>query len=189
MSDDTVIELARLLAEATRARRLAEAAAMDEIGDVDERLDAIAFQCKRADEARRLAEQRGDELEAAQAQIVELRAKLADTAASLTLQRERADHATAEMDRMQRARSQVLVGRAGDASRLEQELRVLREEVAAQNINAARERAEYQTKIDRIMRVFAGLLVDTANDNGVYVDLASIRASFNMARDIARGES
>ena len=131
MSDETIAELARMLAEERRARKLAEAAVMvlpteQPIGD------GVA-----AGHYKSLAEQRGDELETAQAQIVELRPKLTEAGIAVRWQKDRAENAQAELDRMQRTRSQVLVGRAGDASRLEQELRVLRDELAAEKASAA----------------------------------------------------
>lgn len=71
MSDETIIELARMLAEERRARKLAEAAAM--APPMEQPIGDGVAACR----YKSLAEQRGDALETAQVQIAELRAKLA----------------------------------------------------------------------------------------------------------------
>ena len=146
MSDETIAELARLLAEATRARRLAEAAAM--APPIDE-MTARLVQSLRVDvdRARTEAEQRGDELETAQAQIDELRVKLAEAENAVRwpiLQRERdnalreRDEARAEVEKLRAEYDAYQTQVANECAPLRRELAEARAEVEALTVDLAR---------------------------------------------------
>lgn len=190
MSDETIIELARLLAETTRARRLAEGLVERDghTDDLDERDPDVA------EHQLTLAQARAD---AAEEKVAALTAQVKQLRADLEELSDTHEHTQATLIDVRANLSDAVKARDGALAEVRDARAALDEALALANANvertnnaehnAARERAEYQTKIDRIMRVFAGL-VDTANDHGVYADLATIRASFNTARDIARGE-
>ena len=158
MSDAAVIELARLLTEAVQARSAVaqdpqtSASSEQPIGDG---VAAYRFMRER-DDALRLAEQRSAELEAAQAQIVELRARLEEREGDMHL-RIRADYDRTVAD-LWRAK----------VAEVEHE----RDEARAKVI-------KYESKVERVMRVFTGLV------EGHAVTKDDIKVAFDFARSIA----